>query len=418
MTATALGSLSGESVLVMEDCTVDPNFLTGLVVEGDSQVFLEHCGLASQAQAFVSRPYTDEDENVHYPRVRARHCTATSAAPAWDVEGQGDRLLGCGGTGMRLSGVDGVAHNFDATGVFDTAAAMELGGTRCSYLGGSIAGVGTNGVWSNDARCGRVFGVSIYASRTNTTNLSGYAVVVTGTNEVPEVLLDRIDVVCGPGQVSSRTYGCNVDFPPFTPCDSCPDCNCAHSIPGPCEDPCVDTPPSYARDPDNCHPCSDDPFAAMCLNEACWPEEDGPDWLPQLVGECWSTAAMFSILVPVKTTRAVPLVFRELVAGAISNIYTAGTYDCLAYVELNVWSDNYPDLLGDTEVIIHDDESGEFWTVTCPAADASATMLLSHDLFPLRVGATPSQLRAELVSVTDGLDPDTIVEASVTLHLL
>lgn len=366
MTASALGVMTDTADLVLQDVTCN-QYTTGITASGTSTLTMDHCVVDSIDDAMV----TTEDAVL-----RATDTVATSSDPAWDIQSVNATLDDCSGQGLLLGGSDNIATGFNASGIC-AIAGMVLTGERNTILGGRVAVSAPVGILSDDAYCGRIANVEIHAGDGNIVNLSDASVVVSGVNEFPEVLLDGIDM-CGPGSYTVETYGCNTEGIydcAGDPCESCPDPEC------------------YDPEHESDSPCTD---------PDCWPPPE--ERLPQLFSYCTNPAAMWDVTTPIKTSRSASLTFRELTAGATSNVWSPNTFDCLVEAVLHVWTDDYGSTVGDTEILLWDDEQSFAWTITCPAADNAASMLLSHDLFPTYAAITPgflaSQIRAELVTVT------------------
>lgn len=382
----SIGSVIGNASLVLEDVTCEGQFDAGLSIADDASARLERADLTATNAPVVSLTTTvDGDLVEHIPTLEAANCDAAGDAPAWSLDGVA-RLRDCTGQGLSLAGADCNVTGFRAYGVCGDVA-VAVTGTRQFLTNVVVDATAVDGIVVTDASCSRVTSSQVIASG-DEANLSGFAVKVLGANEQPEVMVDRIDI-CGPGVVAVETYGC-------TDCAGAP---CGDCLPGPeCDDPEYESP-------------------SPCTDPNCWPPPE--DRLPQLFSFCYSSAGLWNVECPIKTTRHVELTWRDLTTGAVSNLWRPNTIDLLAEAELHVWTDDYGGAVGDTEVIIHDDTSGLSWTLTCPSTDASVKALINHDLVPGNgVAGGPlgpaSQLRAEIVSVTT---PVTQVEVSVTLRL-
>lgn len=384
-----IGSVTDAGVLVLEDVTCEGNFDAGLSILDDAAATLDRCTLtAVQSPAIALATTVDGDLVEHVPTLTATNVDAASPSPAWSLAARA-RLSDCSGQGLALGGLQSHVAGFRAYGACDDQM-VYVTGTQQFLSGLRIEGTSTNGIVVADASCTRVTSSQVYMTGENV-NLSGFAVEVTGSNEQPEVMVDRIDI-CGPGTTQVLTYGCNSgEF-------DCAGQPCADCSPGPeCDDPDYESP-------------------SPCTDPLCWPPEE--ERLPQLYSYCTSNSGLWNAECPIKTTRHVELTWRDLTAGAVSNLWRPNTIDLLAEAELHVWTDDYGGAVGDTEVIIYDDTSGLSWTLTCPSTDASVKATINHDLVPGNgaggVLGPASQLRAEIVSVTV---PVTQVKVSVTLRL-
>ena len=385
-----IGSVTDAGVLVLEDVTCEGNFDAGLSILDDAAVTLERCTLtAVQSPAVALATTIDGDLVEHVPTLTATNVDAVSPSPAWSLAARA-RLSDCSGQGLALGGLQSHVAGFRAYGTCaDQMVAVT--GTQQFLTNLVVQGSSTNGIVITDASCTRVTSSQVYMTGAGDVNLSGFAVEVTGANEQPEVMVDRIDI-CGPGTATVVTYGCNSgEF----------DCS---------GDPCADCAPGpECYDPDYASP-------SPCTDPLCWPPEE--DQQPELFSFCTSNSGLWNAECPIKTTRHVELTWRDLTAGAVSNLWRPNTIDLLAEAELHVWTDDYGGAAGDTEVIIYDDTSGLSWTLTCPSTDAAVKATINHDLVPGNGAGGPlgpaSQLRAEIVSVTV---PVTQVEVSVTLRL-
>lgn len=389
MAATQLFYVGGTSRLTLEDCTTDGNYATGIYATDDATVELHRCKIdANEGRAIQAVATVDVDLTTHDPTLVASDTSASSPAPSWELTGRAT-LKDCSGQGLYLGGIDSIVTGFNATGICDTAGII-LAGSRNTIIGGHIAVQAPVGLLAQDALCGRATSIQILAGfDNNETNIDGYAVQVTGDNVDPEVRLDAIDI-CGPGTVFTVTYGCNVEPNDCSglPCDVCAERVCDEDSP------------------------LGDGVSSDCWDPNCWPPPELRDQAQ--FGTCTSNAGLWDVQTSIKTTRAVDLTFRDLTAGAISNIYRPNVYDCLVEAVLNVYTDDYDGALGDTEVRLIDDTTGLDWNIVCPANSASASLLINKDLYPEGPIFLPSNIRAELVSITT---PVTVVEASVTLRL-
>lgn len=381
-----IGEVWGNATLELEDVTCEGQFDTGLAVRDATVARLTRSALTATGSPVVSLVSTLDGT----PTLEATGCDAAGAAPAWVLDGTA-RLRDCSGQGLSLDGADSTVTGFRAYGACDDVA-VAVTGTRQFLTNVVVDATAVDGIVVDSASCTRVTSSQVHAAGGGDVNLSGFAVQVLGANEQPEVMVDRIDI-CGPGVVAVETYGCSSgEF-------DCAGQPCGDCLPGPeCDDPEYESP----------NPCTD---------PDCWPPPE--DRLPQLYSFCYYAAGLWNVECPIKTTRHVELCWRDLTAGAVSNLWRPNTIDLLAEAELHVWTDDYGGAVGDTEVIIHDDTSGLSWTLTCPSTDASVKALINHDLVPGNgVAGGPlgpaSQLRAEIVSVTT---PVTQVEVSVTLRL-
>lgn len=381
MTAAALVALTGNTTLTLESVTCSGAFDTGISVTDAATLTMRDCSIVATDDAVLTF-----DGDVDSPTLHAENCVAGSSTPAWDLGGRSETLRGCSGPGLSVGGNETLVSDHVVNGVC-TSYGMRLAGSRNLIVGGRIECSSEVGLWVDDARCSRATSIQIIADGIDA-NLSEYAVQVTGTNTEPETMLDGLDI-CGPGSVAVDTYGCNTG--PFD-CHGQP---CADCAPGPeCDDPEYESP-------------------SPCTDPLCWPPEE--DRLPQLMGFCLANANLWDVQVPIKATRSIVLTFRELVAGAVSSLFTPSPpFDCLVGAELNVWTDDFGGAVGDTEVTLWDDTTGESWTLTCASTDAINRIVPNHELFGEQSIELTSRMRAEIVSVTT---PVTTVEASVTLRL-
>jgi hypothetical protein len=383
MTATRLGTVDGTGYLLMEDVTCDANFAEGLYVTDAGQVTMRDCSISAVGFAVFTEGGTGT------PTLVAENCAAWGTAPSWDLGGIADRLTGCSGQGLSIEGESAVVTDHVVTGSCGTFG-MRLAGSNNTIMGGQIACIANVGLWSDGAVCGRAANLKIIAELGDTTNLDEWAVQVTGANTDPEVMLDGIDI-CGPGTATVITYGCN-SAPYDCAGAPCVDCDFGPGLPE-CDD------PMYVSD-------------SPCTDTACWPAEE--DRLPQLFSTCTTPAGMWDVQVPIKTTRAVILSLPELATGGISDIWRpGGTYDCLVAAELNVWTDDPPSDVGATAVDLYDDATSATWALSVGAGGTVDTEWTYHNLVGFVTGATTSQIRGEIVSVTT---PLTTVQASVTLR--
>lgn len=351
--------------LTLDECSSTEVEL-GAFAQGEALLRMDRCNLSATVTAVRS-----VEVDGSYPVVEASRSTAASPSPSWDLNGHDERLSDCRGQGFNLAGTRTIASDVDVHGICDPYG-LRIAGSRILVTGGRVACATEVGLWSDDARCSRVTGLTVYAGGDNgDTNCSDVAVRASGTNTEPEVMFDGVDI-CGQGAYPVLTYGCNAEGLydcAGDPCSSCPDPEC--------------------DDPE--HP-SDSP----CTDEDCWPPEE--ERLPQLYSYCFAPADLWDVQVPIKSTRSLEFGWRELVAGEMSNLWRPGTVDCAIEAVLHVWVDGTP--TGDTEVTIYDDGTGLSWPLVCPEGDEIAVASLNLDLLPEGPYANLSQLRAELVSVT------------------
>lgn len=388
MAGTNVGLQEGSSALVLEDVTSDSNFQYGIVVSEDATLDMHRCAIQSTDAAITTNSTIDVELVTHVPRLRAYDSSAFSTAPSVSLNGNREVLSAFKTAGLVVTGTSAHITDIEITGNCD-ATGINFSGTNNFINGALIQCLAQVGLLVDaESECNRVSQVKVHGSIDNDTLITDASVRVEGNPAYPEVQMDGVEV-CGPGVTSIVTYGCNVEPNDCSndPCDSCADRVCDEDSP------------------------LGDGVSSQCWDEQCWP----PPELRQndQFSTCTQNATLWDLTAPIKCTRAVPLTFMDLTAGTMSNMWRPLSFDCLVEAELNVWTDDYPGAVGDTEVILYNDESGLSVTLTCPSTDALVTELVGWEIYPRSPFYNQTQIRAEIVSVTT---PVTNVWIGVTLR--
>jgi hypothetical protein len=385
MTASRLGTMMDDTQMTLEEVTCDSDYVEGILVTDQSQVTMRGCSINATDFAVTTGGTAT---------LIATDCSATSLAPAWDLNGYLERLSGCRGQGLSVAGEYALVADHVVTGVCDDFG-MRLAGSNNSIIGGEIACIANVGLWSDGAVCGRASQLKIMAEYTTTTNLDQYAVQVTGVNTEPEVMLDGIDI-CGPGITTYITYGCNVEPNDCSgdPCDTCEPLACDE------DSPVGDGPPPEYR---------------ACTDENCWPPVELRE--QAMFSTCTGPAGLWDVQVPIKCTRSLVLSLPDLTVGGISDIWRSNpSFDCLVEAELNVWTDDPPSDVGATTVELFDDAPTVPFSVAILSVGAGGTVdweWTNYSLAGFEPGLDHNVLRAEVLEVTT---PLTTVQASITLR--